>query len=76
MSSEHPSPNKPRRLDVNEVFAGLDSDRASGRLARKIRGNAEVVYSGSDSIPGGVVAVYSDGRCVDGTFRDGVFTAL
>lgn len=75
MSSQHHSPNSPGRIDANEVMAKLDIDRESGLLAHQIRGTADVVYGASDNIPGGVVAVYRDGRRVEGIFRDGIFIA-
>lgn len=73
MSSEQQSTDHSVRIDATELMAKLDVDRESGLLARKIRGTAEVVYGASEKIKGGVVALYRDGRCVEGFFRDGTF---
>lgn len=57
-------------VSLQQVLQELEADRASGNLQRRIRGNAEVIYAASLVNPGGVVAVYADGRRVEGFYRD------
>jgi hypothetical protein len=55
-----------QRILADEVMANLDAERASGALARQIRGDAPVVYEASTATPGAIVAIYADGRWVEG----------
>lgn len=69
------TPSHPR-LDLAEVVERVEADRASGQLSSRIREQAEVVYQAGTNKDGGIVALYRDGRRVEGSFLNGVFVPM
>ncbi len=61
-------------VDAADLFAELDSDRDSGRLASMVS-EVPVRYQASRSHPGKLERVDADGAVTLGSFRDGEFVA-
>jgi len=62
-------------VDPDQVFAALERDRKSGVLARSVS-QSTVRYQASDSHPGQLEQIDTDGTITIGQFKGGVFTPL
>jgi hypothetical protein len=60
------------RADVDDVFAGLERDRAAGTLVSRVT-RAAVVYEASVSRAGLLDRIFADGRRETGRFVNGEF---
>lgn len=65
-----PAPSKP--VEAREVFAALEADRRSGKLAKDIT-RAGVIYEASPSRPGLLDRIDEHGVRTTGTFENGEF---
>ena len=62
-------------IDPGQVFAALERDRKSGALAQSVS-ESTVRYQVSDSHPGQLEQIDSDGKITTGQFNQGVFTPV
>lgn len=62
-------------VDPEQVFAALERDRKSGALAQSVS-QSTVRYQASDSHPGQLEQITTDGTITIGQFKEGVFTPL
>ena len=65
-----PAPSKP--VDTQDIFAALEADRHSGKLAENIT-RAGVIYEASPSRPGLLDRIDERGVRTTGTFENGEF---
>ena len=65
-----PAPSKP--VEAQDVFAELEADRHSGKLAKNIT-RAGVIYEASPSHPGLLDRIDEHGVRTTGTFKNGEF---
>lgn len=62
-------------IDPDHVFAALERDRKSGALEQSVS-ESRVRYQVSDSHPGQLEQIDSDGKITTGQFNQGVFTPV
>lgn len=74
MTSGQPTMPSHPRLDLADVVERVEAERAG--LSSQIREQAEVVYQAGAKNAGRVVALYRDGRRVEGSFLNGVFVPM
>ena len=60
-------------LDADSVFAALDADRKSGKLASAIAEKSPIRYQASKDKPGLLEKVDAEGNSIVGQFIDGEF---
>lgn len=60
-------------VDTESVFAALDADRKSGKLASAVAENSPIRYQASKTRPGLLEQVDSEGNSAVGQFIDGEF---